>query len=472
MTTRRFALYRPCFGPFLSRYRSAYPAPLGALALALAALALSLPPAPALAAAKAAAAAAAQIQSFEMEPLAQVAAGTELFFRVRGTPGGKATVRVAGIARTIVLNEVDDGSYEGSYTLKASDRATAGSSASATLRSGSRSATATIAQLVGGAAATAQQAPAAAPGGTAQPRQAGAPAIGRFAVTPVDKIEPGAELKFALEGTPGAKATFSIDQVASNLPMRETASGRYEGAYTIRRLDKVTAGAAVTATLEAGGQTARSTLGQPLVASVKPPLIKNLSPKDGETVAAGPVSIAGTFDDQGGLGVDPKTVKLVVAGRDVTANSTITKEFFTYRTELAPGSYAADVSGRDPAGNAVRSAWTFVVRQQGAAATGVVLEVTSPGNNATVPGGRVEVRGNATPGATIDVQVNGVASVAGLFGLNQPLYNDRVVADSAGHFSFAFTPKIAVPGMRYEIDLKAAQGTQTKETKLVLFQQR
>jgi hypothetical protein len=300
-------------------------------------------------------------------------------------------------------------------------------------------------------------------------------AINRFVAQPVDKLDPGTELKFVAEGTPGAKASFTIENVAANIPMRETAPGRYEGSYTLRRLDKISGGVPIAATLEANGQWVRTNLtrNQMLVDS-RPPTIKNHQPRDGETVlATGPVSVSGTFDDAGGLGVDPKTVKVLLGGRDVTAQSSVTRDFFTYRSELAPGRYTADVTAKDAAGNPVRSTWNFNVEQQPTAAVGLPLAITSHTPNAAVPAGsKVTIRGKTAPNATIDAEVLGVASVVGMVGLVQKLYSDRITADADGNFAFDIAPQMPVPGMRYEVNVKASAANQTKDTKLVLFQQR
>ena len=408
-----------------------------------------------------------EITAFDMEPVDKLAAGSELFFRVEGTPSSRVTVRVGGVARTLVLQEVDDGQYEGSYVLRASDRASAGSTATARLRRSGRTVSATMPRLALAAAAP--------PVAAAQPARPAAPApvIARFRATPIDKIEPGAELKFSLEGTPGARVSLAIENVATGLPMRESSPGHYEGSYTIRRLDRLYAGMPIVATLEANGQAVRSNLGRgSMLVDAQPPTIRNLHPKEGEVVVpSGPVSVSGTFDDRGGLGVDPSSVKIIVAGRDVTPSATITKDFFTYRSELAPGRYAADVSAKDGAGNAVRSAWSFVVEQPSPGAIGLPLEITSHQPNATVAAGRLQVRGRTAPNATVDVKVTGHAAVAGFFGVTQELFSDRVTADRSGNFGFDFQPQVQIPGMRYEVELKASQGGLSKDTKLVLFQQ-
>lgn len=443
-----------------------------AFAVALSAFAFAFAPLGADAAPKKKAPPPPQITTFEMEQAEKIAPGAELFFRVEGTPGSRATVRVGGVSRTLVLQEVDDGVYEGGYTLRPNDKAKPNSAATATLRRSGRSTSTTLAHLA--APPQVVQVPAPQP---AQPQQRPvALALNRFVAQPVDKLEPGTELKFVAEGTPGAKASFSIENVASGIPMREVAPGRYEGSYTLKRLDKVTGGVPIVAALEANGQVIRSNLtrNQMLVDS-RPPTIRNLYPRDGETVqATGPVSVSGTFDDRGGLGVDPKTVKIVLAGRDVTANSSISRDFFTYRGELAPGRYVADVTAKDVAGNPVRSAWTFNVEQQPTAAvSGLPLVVTSHAPNATIPAGnKVTVRGKTAPHATIDAEVIGVASVVGKIGLAERLFSERITADANGDFAFDVPAQMPVPGMRYEVSLKASGNNQTRDTKLVLFQQR
>jgi len=407
------------------------------------------------------------ISQFELEPVAEIKPGAELFFRVQGTPNARATVRVSGVGRTLVLQEVDDGVYEGGYTLRGSDKATPASSAVASLRTAGGTARVTMGRL-----SASPPAPAQPPQAQQPPRPAAPLAISRFQVTPITKIEPGEELRFQLDGTPGGRASFTIENVVANVPMREVSPGHYEGAYTIRRLDKLTGGVPIVATLEANGQAVRTQLNRASVlADTRPPAIRNVHPRDGETVTAGNVSVSGTFDDQGGLGVDPKTVKIVVGGRDVTNASTITPQYFTYRSELNAGTYAADVSARDVAGNQVRQAWTFRV-EAAAPPAELPLQITSHSPNAIVPRGALEIRGKTAPGAKVTLNAVGLASVAGMIGISQPLYNGSTTADANGNFAFGFTPAFNAPGLRYELDLKAEDGGRTKETRLVLFGQR
>jgi hypothetical protein len=403
------------------------------------------------------------IAKFYVDSDNRLAPGAELTFTVEGTPRGKASVRISGLNRNIPLKEVSSGVYEGGYTIKRKDRITASNTVRATLKAGNRSTGETYSLPPEFGSAPSAAAPPAA--------QPAALKIDRFSVTPIDKIEPGAELRFAMTGTPGAKAYFTIEGVAKNQPMQEVTRGNYEGSYTIRRLDHFPSHVNISGTLEANGQAVGARLNQALVADAKPPVIRNVSPRDGETVAASNLtSISATFDDSGGVGIDPKSVRVTVAGRDITQSSQITPQFFNYRANLQPGRYPVQVTARDLVGNAVRHAWTFAVAQQAAAAT-LPLQVLSHANNAQVSGGTTEIRGRTAPDAQVDVKVQGLSSVAGLFGIRQQVHDQSLRADPNGNFAFSFRPQFVVPGTRYEITMNATKADLKTETQLVLFQQ-
>ncbi|HVE90523.1 MAG TPA: Ig-like domain-containing protein [Burkholderiaceae bacterium] len=288
------------------------------------------------------------------------------------------------------------------------------------------------------------------------------------------RIEPGAELRFAASGTPGARASFTIDGVVRDVPMQEVRPGRYEGAYTIRRNDNFPPSLSIVATLQGSGQTVRSQLNQALLVDAKPPTVRNLAPANNEVVASNPVSVSGTFDDRGGVGIDPKTVKLMIDGQDVTRNASITTQFFTWRGDLRPGTHQVEVTGADVAGNAMQQTWMFSMAgaQSPPPAATLPLQITSHANNAQVGGGPIEVRGRTAPDAKVDVQVNAIASLAGLFGINQQVFSQSVRPDANGNFVFTFQPQAAVPGTRYEATITATRGDVVRESKLVLFQQR
>jgi hypothetical protein len=196
-----------------------------------------------------------------------------------------------------------------------------------------------------------------------------------------------------------------------------------------------------------------------------------LLPRDNETVAPGQTTVSATFDDSGGVAIDPKSVRILFDGRDVTRNAAVTPQFFTYRVAPAPGAHQVQVSAQDANGNPLRHSWNFTVGAQ--APAGVPIEITSHPNNAQIAGGATEVRGRTAPNAQVDVKVTQTASVAGLFGVNQELLSQTVRADSSGNFTFRFQPQINVPGARYEVALKArTDQAASRDVQLVLFQQK
>ena len=408
-----------------------------------------------------------QIDAFTVDSTSPISPGSDIDFTLEGTPRGQASVRITGVKRNIVMREVSQGSYEGSYTVSRRDRLGAQPTARATLRVRGRSSIATQAF-----ATAAAPAPVAAQPVVTPPPVAAMPVIERFAVVPVAKIEPGAELRFTAAGTPNGRAMLTIDGVVRDVPMPEVGRGRYEGAYTIRRNDNFPASLNITMALESNGQVSRSRLNQALLVDARPPTVKNLSPKNNEVVTGSPVSVSATFDDMGGVGVDPKTVKLTIGGQDQTRNASITAQFLTWRGDLRPGNYTVDVTASDNAGNAVKQNWAFVVAGPQALTAVLPLDITSHANNAQVPGGRVEVRGRTVPDAKLDVQVQAIAALAGIFGINQQIFNQSIRSDAAGNFAFSFQPQISVPGARYETTITATRGDQTREARLVLFQQR
>ena len=403
-----------------------------------------------------------QITEFSIVVQQPIAAGSDLDFTVEGSPRGQASVRISGINKNIILTEVSNGIYQGSYTVSRRDQLGSQPSARATLRL----------RGMGTFSTQALNTAVVSPAPVASPPPAVLPVIERFGVTPVARIEPGAELKFGVTGSPGGRALLTIDGVVRDLVMAEVKPGRYEGAYTIRRNDFFPASLNISMALEANGQVARSKLNQALLVDARPPTVKNLAPKNNEVVSGNPISVSATFDDMGGVGVDPKTVKLMIGGRDQTRNASITPQFLTWRGELPAGSYPVEVTASDNAGNAVRQNWSFVVAGPQAPAAMLPLDITNHANNAQVPGGVIEVRGRTVPDTKVDLQVQAIAALAGIFGINQQISNQSVRSDAAGNFSFSFQPQIPIPGARYECTITATRGDQNREVRLVLFQQR
>ena len=398
-------------------------------------------------------------------------AGAELDFVVEATPRARVNVRIKGVQRPIILSETSRGVYTGSYTIKRQDRISNTNPVQATAQLRNRSVVTSYnfpANLGNATAVAPAPVPAVLP---PPPPPVAALKIERFTVAPIDKVEPGAELRFSLNGMPGGAAEVDLPGVA-RVPMQEVRPGVYEGAYTLRRTDNLTPSRPIVGSLRVGNETVRSNLTQGLTADAKPPVLRNLSPKEGEAITdRTAIAVSATFDDAGGVGVDPKSVRIVVAGRDVTSESEVTPQFFSHRANLQPGRYTVDVTAKDLAGNAMRKAWNFdVVVPVSAVPAAVPLQVTSHANNATIEGGSTLVRGKTAPGAVVDIKIQAFNPIAGLLGLNQEAMVQKVQADGNGNFSFTVASQLPLPGTRYEVTMVSRKADLSAESKLVLFQ--
>ena len=97
------------------------------------------------------------------------------------------------------------------------------------------------------------------------PMAAAAPEISSFGVDQVSALDPGTDLEFTLEGTPNARVSLRITGVPRAINLKETDRGFYEGTYTVRKKDRISANAAVIATLSQGRRRALARLGENLL---------------------------------------------------------------------------------------------------------------------------------------------------------------------------------------------------------------
>lgn len=418
-------------------------APAAATLTALPASAIAQPAAP-------------EVRSLEVNSDNGLTPGSRLRFRLEGSPNGQASIRIRGMQANIPLREVERGLYVGRYVITRADRIEEAAPIRATIRQGNRSATANynIPEGIGNVAAVPPPPPM---------------RIERFNVATLDRIEPGAELQFTLDGAPGSTVIVDLPGVTSNVALREVRPGHYEGSYTVRRADNLNVSGPVVATLRRGDRVVTANLSQPLVVTdTRPPNIANLMPREGETVRGGPgMVVSGNFDDRGGVGVDPGSVRIVISGRNVTGESQVTPQSFTFRGPLPPGRHTVDVSASDRAGNNMRRSWSFEVA--GGPAT-VPLSIVSHQNNGQIEGNVAHLRGHTAPFASVNIKVHAVPPVVGQFGVAQQVFAQTLQADANGNFEFNFTSPFPVPGTRYDVWMSANKADVTSETRLVLYQ--
>lgn len=404
------------------------------------------------------------ISQFDVDSDDRLAPGSRIDFTLEGTANGVASVRIDGIARKIPLKEVSPGDYQGTYIVKSGDVIAPTASAQATLSRRNRSVTMVAQDALGTTLANASR--------STTTTASGTPEIEGFSVRPIDSWSAGNDISFVLKGTPGARASFTIAGFGAQ-PMREVSPGHYEGNHRIRPGQNLNTNRTVTATLVANGRTATTDLGSFLnLAGTHTERngnatgnlqLRDLMPANGTTVSASAATqVSGSFDRP----VDPNSVVLTVAGRDVTRSATITPTYFNYRADLPPGSYDATVVARDQSGNSTRQSWHFNVATQAAAfESSLPLSILSHSENALITGA-TEIRGRTAPYATVNVKVTGVSSVFGMLGLSSNLLDQTVNADANGNFAVAFTPRsTGGKNPRYQVSLTATKnGLSTAQT--------
>lgn len=198
-----------------------------------------------------------EVRSLEVITDGAVEPGARLRFRMEATPRAQASVRVRGIRGSIPLREVERGLYVGRYTVTRADAIEPGAPIRAIVKNGNRTAVAeySVPNDIGGVA----QRPGPAPDEVR---------IVRVNTSPADRLEPGAVMRFSIEGTPGARAWIDLPGIDENLRLQEVRPGVYEGAYTLARNDRLNVRAPAVIHLRIGDRVATANIDRPLVAAL------------------------------------------------------------------------------------------------------------------------------------------------------------------------------------------------------------
>jgi outer membrane lipoprotein SlyB len=85
-----------------------------------------------------------RIERFDVRGSEDLRPGNDLDFMLRGTPGAKVDMTIAGTRGVFFMPEVRPGEYEGSYTIRRGDRIAPNTPVTATMRVNGRVATATL----------------------------------------------------------------------------------------------------------------------------------------------------------------------------------------------------------------------------------------------------------------------------------------------------------------------------------------
>ncbi len=177
-----------------------------------------------------------------------------------------------------------------------------------------------------------------------------APVIRGFDVEEVRRLQPGVELNFNVYGTPGGRATLSIEGARRNLTLSETDPGVYEGTYTLGARDRVTGDSAVTANLRLNNQVTSGVLSESLLRGVGAhSRDTNMSGKRAAAVVAAGTPRIERFDVEGNddLGAGNELLFSVYGTPGAKVDMAIrgTKGVF-FLPEVKPGEYSGSYTIR------------------------------------------------------------------------------------------------------------------------------
>lgn len=255
----------------------------------------------------------------------------------------------------------------------------------------------------------------------------GDPVINRIAHNGDKWLNAGSRLQVTMEGTPGAQAAFRIPGVADSVPMRETAPGRYVGEWQAPQDKPVhLSSAAVIGSLKMGSRQAPLLQSaQTLAIDADPPRVRDFSPEPDTQAASPRPNIYAVFEDQGS-GVDRNSVRLMVNGKDVTANANVTKDFVSYTpdTPLPPGPQTVEIILADRAGNSTRRAWKFVETAR---------------QNVLLSDIKVNAPNQLAPGDIVHVEATGSPGSRAAFAVGSAIKNVRMTEDRPGHYVGQYT---------------------------------
>lgn len=241
-------------------------------------------------------------------------------------------------------------------------------------------------------------------------------------VTNADKpLRAGDVLIANLAGSPSGKADFSIPGVADTIPMNEISPGIYEGRYTIPKNVSASNAAVLGRLVRAGVTSALIQAPNRLTLDSQPPKITDFGPAQGATVESQHPLIYATLSDGTGTGVSPNATKILVDGKDLTADASLTPSLFTLKPAeaLASGPHTVSVSVADVAGNVQTANWSFKV------STGNIVRsftTNEPAGQTVGAGSTIVFTLNAQPGGKATAAVGGLQKDIALTENNPGVY--------------------------------------------------
>jgi len=211
-------------------------------------------------------------------------------------------------------------------------------------------------------------------------------------------LKQGDTLTLQVTGIPGARVTARVGEAIPDVELTELEPGRYSRQITIAANLPAT-DAPIVAVLRLGEETRQAQSEEKIVIDEQVPVCRPLDPApDAPIFDPNPVIMAAFGDD--GSGIDPRTVRLLVNGKDVTAGAEVTEQSIRYPARGLPlGATRFRLEMADRAGNVTAQDWQVDIREPQPEQEPEIYAVTHDAARPLRRGDILAIRVTATPGA-------------------------------------------------------------------------
>ncbi len=304
------------------------------------------------------------------------------------------------------------------------------------------------------------------------------PVINSIVHSATRDLKEGDIVDVVVTGDPGGVASFEILGATASIPLRESASGRYEGRFVIPRGLTVRQGLLMARLvkdgLEANSESQRTITVSSSGGSSNPPTsgagqltVTQLLPPDNSSVNSAQPEIGAQFSQN----LLNPSAKMVVDTLDVTAQTLVqgNRVAWTPQYNLDPGRHTVSLVLSENSGAPIRLNWSFII---GGSTTpvgpapvgGGGLRIQSPANSSSVPP-LFRVQGVTFPGATVLLEAN-YRSISPR-NENRSFWG-RGIADASGRFDIEMDAEEVTSGLSFTVTISSSKGSDSASQTLQL----
>lgn len=185
-------------------------------------------------------------------------------------------------------------------------------------------------------------------------------------------------------------------------------------------------------------------------------MLTNLSPNNGDVIAAKAPTISGNFSEA----VDPNSVHILLDGRDITNSSSTyvgANSFQVNLPDIPATKHTVTVRGNSAGGGAFSQSYTFTSGADVSKpfVSGVAVNGTPIVNGQAVPAAYT-LTGSTIPNATVQIVIGYQTSIFnGLIPLGGNTNSQTVTADGAGHFTATVDSSVIGSPPQYSLGIRA-----------------